>query len=57
MEFNKEEKELLKFCIELSIQCLNKVPARLLKRKKTNKVLMVSKLNQLLLKFKDIQNV
>lgn len=57
MEFSKEEKELLKFCVELSIQCMNKVPARLLKRKKTNKVLMLSKLNQLFLKFKDIQDV
>ncbi len=54
MELSKEEKELLKFCIEVSIECLNKVPARLLKRKKTNKTLLVSKLNKLYLRFKDI---
>ncbi len=54
MELSKEEKDLLKFCVELSIESLNKVPARLLKRKQQNKVLILVKLNQLFLKFKEI---
>ncbi len=54
MDFSKEEKEILKFCLELSIECMNKVPARLLKRKKANKVLLLSKINKLYLKFKDM---
>lgn len=57
MELSKEEKELLVFCLELSIECMNKVPARFLKRRKANKVLLLSKINKLLLKFKDTKNV
>lgn len=57
MELSKEEKELLVFCLELSIECMNKVPSRLLKRRKANKVLLLSKINKLLLKFKDTKNV
>ncbi len=53
MELSKEEKELIKFSLELSVQSINKVPARILKRKKANKVLLTTKLNQLLLKFKE----
>lgn len=57
MQFSKEEKDVLIFCLELSIECMNKVPARFLKRKKANKVLLLSKINKLLLKFKDTKNV
>lgn len=57
MQFSKEEKDVLIFCLELSIECMNKVPARLLKRNKANKVLLLSKINKLLLKFKDTKNV
>lgn len=53
MELSKEEKELIKFSLELSVQSINKVPARILKRKKANKVLLRTKLNQLLVKFKE----
>lgn len=57
MELSKEEKEFIKFSLELSIQSINKVPARILKRKNANKVLLTTKLNQLLVKFKENENV
>ena len=52
MELSDEEKGLLIFALELSINSMNKVPARVLRRKNANKLLIVSKLNQLLVKFK-----
>lgn len=52
MELSKEEKELLIFSMELSINSLNQVPSKVLKRKGANKFLIVSQLKQLLVKFK-----
>lgn len=57
MELTNEEKELIEFSLELSVRSINKVPARVLKRKNANKVLLTTKLNQLLVKFKENKNV
>lgn len=51
MNFNQEEKELLKFSLQFLIEGLNITPSKKLKRKNLNKTLCINSCNELLKKF------
>lgn len=51
MELSKEEKQLIKQSILLSIETFNQIPSRYLKKKNVNKVLIVNQYEELLKKF------
>lgn len=55
VELSADEIVLLDFALHLSINSLNRVPARVLSRRKANKVILVTQMKELLTRLKDVK--